>query len=260
MIENTTWRGKSVLITGGSGGIGRAIARRFAADGADLVLCDVNADALADLAREIGPAQAHPIVTDISRVSECAQAIGQAVTLTGRLDLLINGAGVWTEGPSEMATEEQWDRVVGVNLKGAFFMSRYAIPHLEKTGGAIISISSDAGVMGDKGAAIYCASKGGLNLLTKSLACELAPRGVRVNAVCPCDVQTPMIEYQAQEFGGGDPDGYKRALLSAYPQGDRARFAHPDEIAAFVHFIASPQAAPITGACLAIDFGLTAGA
>ena len=139
------------------------------------------------------------------------------------------------------------------------FMCRYAIPHLEKTGGAIVNISSDAGIIGSKGAAIYCASKGGVNLLTKSLARELAPRGIRVNAICPCDVQTPMIEYQANTFGGGDPEGYKRALLSIYPQGDRARFATPEEIAAFVYFVASPEAAPITGACLSIDFGTTAG-
>jgi len=138
-------------------------------------------------------------------------------------------------------------------------MCRYAIPPLEKTGGSIINISSDAGVIGSKGAAIYCASKGGVNLLTKSLARELAPRGIRVNAICPCDVDTPMIQYQANTFGGGDPEGYKRALLSIYPQGPRARFATPAEIAAFVHFVASPEAAPITGACLSIDFGTTAG-
>src|SRR4029450_2718137 len=119
---------------------------------------------------------------------------------------------------------------------------RHAIPQLEKTGGSIINISSDAGVIGSTGAAIYCASKGGVNLLTKSLARELAPRGIRVNAICPCDVDTPMIEYQANSFGGGDPEGYKRALLSIYPQGARARFAPPAEMGAFVHFVASPGA------------------
>ena len=258
MAERGYWRSKTVLIAGGSGGMGRAIAARFLADGASLYLCDMNRNSLDEAARELG-ATAKVIEADITRVADCARAINDAVDESGRLDLLINAAGIWTEGPSEAATEAEWDRVVDVNLKGTFFMCRYAIPHLEKTGGTIINISSDAGVIGSKGAAIYCASKGGVNLLTKSLGRELAARGIRVNAICPCDVDTPMIEYQANTFGKGDPEAYKRALLSIYPQGARARFVTPAEIAAFVYFVASPEAAPITGACLSIDFGTTAG-
>lgn len=252
------WRGKTVLIAGGSGGMGQAIAARFIAEGAGLYLCDINRRALDEAVSALG-ASATAIETDVTQVADCARAVDTAIAATGRLDLLINAAGIWTEGPSEAATEAEWDRVVDVNLKGTFFLCRYAIPHLAKTGGSIINISSDAGVIGSKGAAIYCASKGGVNLLTKSLARELAARGIRVNAICPCDVETPMIEYQANTFGGGDPEGYKRALLSIYPQGPRARFATPAEIAAFVYFVASPEAAPITGACLSIDFGTTAG-
>jgi len=257
--ETGNWRGKTVLITRGSGGMRRAIAARFVADGASLYLCDINRRALDEAARELGAGTAKAIEADVTQVADCARAINAAAGESGRLDLLINAAGIWTEGPSEAATEAEWDRVVDVNLKGTFFMCRYAIPHLEKTGGGIINISSDAGIIGSKGVAIYCASKGGVNLLTKSLARELAARGIRVNAICPCDVDTPMIEYQANTFGGGDPEAYKRALLSIYPQGARARFATPAEIAAFVHFVASPEAAPITGACLSIDFGTTAG-
>ena len=113
--------------------------------------------------------------------------------------------------------------------------------------------------MGNAGAAIYSASKGGVVLMTKSLALELAPMGIRVNAVCPCDVATPMIEFQASTYGQGDPAGYKANLLARYPQGPRARFATPQEIAELVYYLASPAAAPITGAALPIDFGLTAG-
>jgi NAD(P)-dependent dehydrogenase (short-subunit alcohol dehydrogenase family) len=255
--EEGSWRGKTVLITGGSGGMGRAIASRFAAEGANLYLCDINSRSLAEAARELGIAKG--IEADVTKVADCARAVATAADESGRLDVLINAAGIWTEGPSQAATEAEWDRVVDVNLKGTFFMCRHAIPHLEKTGGNIINISSDAGVIGSKGAAIYCASKGGVNLLTKSLARELAARGIRVNAICPCDVDTPMIEYQANTFGGGDPAAYKRALLAIYPQGAGARFATPAEIAAFVYFVASPEAAPITGACLSIDFGTTAG-
>jgi NAD(P)-dependent dehydrogenase (short-subunit alcohol dehydrogenase family) len=257
--DSTSWRGKSIVISGGAGGIGRAIAARFAEAGGRIYLCDIDRAGLERAAAQLGDGT-RIVETDVTQVAACARAVETAAGETGRLDLLINAAGVWTEGPSEAAAEVEWDRVIDVNLKGTFFMCRYAIPHLEKTGGGIVNISSDAGVIGNKGAAIYCASKGGVNLLTKALARELAERGIRVNAICPCDVETPMLDYQATTFGRGDPEGYKRALLALYPQGRRARFVRPEEIAAFVYFVASPEAAPITGACLSIDFGTTAGA
>ena len=114
-------------------------------------------------------------------------------------------------------TEADWDRVVDVNLKGTFAMCRSAIPALEATRGCIVNVSSDAGLWGNKGAAIYSASKGGVTVLSKALAVELAERGIRVNAVCPGDVDSPMIRYQAETFGGGDPEAYLAKLLEAYP-------------------------------------------
>jgi len=254
------WRERTIVISGGSGGMGRAIAGRFLAEGATVFLCDINRRSFDDAVRELATAgNVRAIETDVTRVDQCERAIAAAVAASGRLDLLINAAGVWTEGRSDAATEAEWDRVIDVNLKGTFFMCRYAIPHLEETGGSIINISSDAGVIGSKGVAIYCASKGAVNLLTRALGRELAERGIRVNAICPCDVDTPMIDYQAKTFGGGDPEGYRRKLLAIYPQGAKARFVSPEEIAAFIFFVASPEAAPITGACLSIDFGTTAG-
>ncbi|HTO83150.1 MAG TPA: SDR family oxidoreductase [Methylomirabilota bacterium] len=257
----SVWRERTIVISGGSGGMGRAIARRFLGEGATVFLCDINRrsldDAVGDLTGGAGTVKA--IETDVTRVDQCERAVATAVGASGRLDLLVNAAGIWTEGRSDAATEAEWDRVIDVNLKGTFFMCRYAIPHLEKTGGGIINISSDAGVIGSKGVAIYCASKGAVNLLTKALGRELAERGIRVNAICPCDVDTPMIEYQANTFGGGNPEGYRRKLLAIYPQGAKARFVRPEEIAAFIFFVASPEAAPITGACLSVDFGTTAG-
>jgi NAD(P)-dependent dehydrogenase (short-subunit alcohol dehydrogenase family) len=138
-------------------------------------------------------------------------------------------------------------------------MCRYAIPHLERTEGCIVNLSSDAGLVGTAETAIYCASKGGVSLLTRSLALELAPKLVRVNAVCPNDVDTPMLAGQARDYGGGDPEGYLRALLAKYPQRERARFIRPEEVAALIAYLASPEAAPVTGACIPIDFGSTAG-
>ena len=122
-----------------------------------------------------------------------------------------------------------------------------------------MNLSSDAGLVGTVETAIYNASKGGVSLLTKSLALELAPKGVRVNAVCPNDVDTPMLAGQARDYGGDDPEGYLASLLANYPQKDRARFIRPEEIAALIVYLASDEAAPITGACIPIDFGSTAG-
>jgi NAD(P)-dependent dehydrogenase (short-subunit alcohol dehydrogenase family) len=250
-----------VLVTGGAGGIGRAVAERFLAGGDAVALADLDGERLEKAAAEIaGDGRVVSIVpADVRSVAACEAMVGWAVDAHGRLDVLVNCAGVWVEGPTHEMTEAQWDRTVDVNLKGTFFACRYAIPHLLETEGCIVNLSSDAGLVGTAETAIYCASKGGVSLLTKALAIELAPRGVRVNAVCPNDVDTPMLEGQARDFGGDDPRGYLDALLAKYPQKERSRFIRPEEIAALVAYLASPEAEPITGACIPIDFGSTAG-
>ena len=252
--------GRVVLITGAAGGIGRAAAERFLSLGDIVVLADISGEgllaAVADLAVK-GDVDA--VQVDVTVVADCERMVSGTVAKHGRLDVLVNCAGIWVEGPTAEMTESQWDRTVDVNLKGTFFACRYAIPHLERTEGCIVNVSSDAGLAGTAGAAIYCASKGGVSLLTRSLGRELAPKGVRANAVCPNDVDTPMLEGQARNYGGDDPQGYLDALLAKYPQKERARFIHPEEIAALIAYLASPEAAPITGACIPIDFGRTAG-
>jgi len=245
-----------VLVTGGAGGIGRAAAARFRDQGDRVVLTDVDADGIVKVAADLGIED--PIVADVTVVADCERAVAETVRRHGRLDVLVNCAGIWVEGPTAEMTEAEFDRTMAVNLKGTFFMCRYAIPHLERTEGCIVNLSSDAGMIGSAEAAIYGASKGGVSLLTKSLALELAPKLVRVNAVCPNDVETPMLQGQARDYGGADPEGYYRALLARYPQGVRARFIKPEEVAALITYLASPEAAPITGACVAIDFGSTA--
>ncbi|MBI2238662.1 MAG: SDR family oxidoreductase [Actinobacteria bacterium] len=239
----------------------RPTADRFLDMGAVVFLADVDAGgldaAVADLTGE--GRSVHGIVADVTRVADCRRAVATVVQVAGRLDLLVNAAGVWLEGPTAEMTEDDWDRTIDVNLKGTFFCCRFAIPELVKTSGCIVNISSDAGVAGTAGAAIYNASKGGVNLLTQSLALELAPHDVRVNAICPTDVDTPMLAGQARDYGGGDPQAYLDRLLAAYPQGERARFVRPEEVAELIVFLASPRVAPITGARVMIDFGLTAG-
>ena len=246
------------LITGGASGIGRATADRLARDGFHLALADIDAAGLDKAVGTLGAEAAVAVPTDVRSFEACAAAVATAVGRFGRLDVLVNCAGVWVEGPTDTMTEADWDRVVDVNLKGTFAMCRSAIPALEATRGCIVNVSSDAGLWGNKGAAIYSASKGGVTVLSKALAVELAERGIRVNAVCPGDVDSPMIRYQAETFGGGDPDGYLAKLLEAYPQRP-PRFIRPDEVAELIAYLCSEKAAPITGAAISIDFGLTAG-
>jgi NAD(P)-dependent dehydrogenase (short-subunit alcohol dehydrogenase family) len=139
-------------------------------------------------------------------------------------------------GTGRTFSEEDFDLLIDVNLKSAFFMCAAAIPALRATRGAIVNISSDAGRHGNVGAAAYCASKGGLTNFTKALALDLAPDLVRANVVSPGDTATPMLDFQATRYGGGDPAGYKAALLAKYPQGERARFVQPTEVAELVYF------------------------
>ena len=246
------------LVTGGASGIGHATATRLVADGFRLVLADVDVAGLDRAVAGFDPGVATAVPTDVRSFDACAAAVSAAVNRFGRLDVLVNCAGVWVEGPTDTMTEADWDRVVDVNLKGTFQMCRHAIPTLERTHGCIVNVSSDAGLWGNKGAAIYCASKGGVTVLTKALAVELAERGIRVNAVCPGDVDSPMVRYQAETYGGGDPAGYLAKLLEAYPQRP-PRFIRPDEVAELIAYLCSERAAPITGAAISIDFGLTAG-
>jgi NAD(P)-dependent dehydrogenase (short-subunit alcohol dehydrogenase family) len=239
-----------VLVVGGAGGIGSSTLKRFLTAGWRGASVDL---AVGDDAR------VHHVVADVRSADACHDAVDQVVSSLGRIDVLVNAAGVWHEGDTASTTEADFDRVVDVNLKGTFFMCVAAIPHLRATKGSIINISSDAGLQGNSGAAAYCASKGGVSILTKALALELAPSGIRVNAVCPGDVDSPMLRAQAKIYGADGEQQYYDSLLAGYPQRQHARFISTDEVAELIWFLAQPQAAAITGANLSIDFGLSAG-
>ncbi len=244
-----------VLVTGAGGGIGSAVAARFARRGDRVLLTDLAGASLeATSARLDAPAFA----ADLRTPAACTALLDWAVATAGGVDVLVNAAGVWREGPTEATVEADFDVVMDVNFKALYFVSSAAIPHLKSRRGLIVNLSSDAGVQGNTGAALYCASKGAVSLFTKALALELAG-DVRVVAVCPGDVRTPMLVAQAARYGGGDPDAYYARLLAGYPQGERARFIEADEVAALIEYLAQPEAAPITGALLSIDFGYSAG-
>lgn len=245
-----------VLVSGAGGGIGAATVRRFAAAGWRVVASDLDPAALGRLGSGTVIAR---LQADIRTTEACRALVERAVAAGGRLDALVNAAGVWREGPVEECSETDFDAVIDVNLKGTFFLCSAAIPHLKATEGVVVNISSDAGHQGNLGAAAYCASKGGVTIFTKALALELAPHGVRANVVSPGDVDTPMLRFQAERYGGGDPQAYLAGLLAKYPQGARARFIRPEEIAELVFYLCSPSAAAITGADLAIDQGYSAG-
>ena len=240
-----------VLVTGAAGGIGGAVATRFVEGGWRV--------AAIDILPVVSSTEVLGIRADLLDVAQCRFAVAQAAAWAGRLDAVVNAAGLWTEGASADTTEAEWDRVIGVNLKGLYFLTSAAIPHLAASEGCVINLSSDAGIQGNAGAAVYCASKGGVSILTKALALELAPHGIRVNSVCPGDVDSPMLRGQAAVFAPNDQQRYLDKLLAGYPQGSRARLIRPSEIAELIWFLAQPAAAPITGANIAADFGLSAG-
>lgn len=246
-----------VVISGAAGGVGRAVARRFHASGWRIAALDQRDDGLQTLAAEVPTAAS--VAADLRGADACRHAIAEVVRQCGRIDALVNAIGVWREGPVEDADEADFDLVLAVNLKAPFFLCSAAIPHLKATRGSIVNVSSDAGHQGNQNAAIYCASKGGLTLLSKTLALDLAPYGVRVNSVSPGDINTPMLRFQAERYGGGDVDGYLQGLLAKYPQGAGARFIEAEEVAELIHFLCQPAARAITGADLAIDMGLSTG-
>lgn len=246
-----------VLITGAAGGVGRALVRRFIAGGWQVFATDLNASGLASV--QESHSLAGVTAADIRKPGACKDVVSAVLAACGRINALINAAGVWREGPAETFTEEDFDIVLDVNLKATFFMCSAAIPSLRDTKGSIVNISSDAGRQGNLNAAAYCASKGGVSLLTKALALDLAPDGVRCNAVSPGDIETPMLKFQAERYGNGDPEGYYRNLLSKYPQREQARFVQADEVAELVYFLCQPSAKAITGADMPIDQGVSAG-
>ncbi|MCZ7534982.1 MAG: SDR family oxidoreductase [Acidimicrobiia bacterium] len=244
---------KTVIVTGAGSGIGRATAVRFAAGGARVACLDVNKQGVDETVATIGAAagEAIGVETDVTDEESVKAAVTATVEAYGGLHVLANVAGIGGFRHTAAETLDHWSRVVAVNMTGPFLMSREALPHLLAAGGgAIVNVASTAGIKGAPYAAAYCASKGGVVSLTRALALEYAKSGVRVNAICPGGVVTPLIGSFVPPEDGDD------ALIARLVAPNEA-FAQPEDVAAAITFLASDDATHITGAILTVDDGLT---
>jgi meso-butanediol dehydrogenase/(S,S)-butanediol dehydrogenase/diacetyl reductase len=251
-VTRPPFAGRVALITGGSRGIGLAAARRLAAAGARVVLAARDASRGAAAAATIRDATF--IRTDVRLARDGERAVAAALDHAGRLDILVNNAGViYRNRTVDVLTEAEWDETFDVNVKGAFLMTRAALPALRASRGTIVNVASYAGLVGFAGAAAYAASKAALVNFTRSLALDHAREGIRVNAVCPGSVDTDMIREAWKAFP--DPAAAQVAWEEKHPLG---RIATPDEVAAAIAFLASDDARFITGTALPVDGGITA--
>ena len=242
------FHGKNVIVTGASRGIGLALADAFAAAGANVAICATREQALQEAAQKLAVhgGKVFTKVVDISQAQACEDFVADTVKQFGSLDILVNNAGITKDNLTVRLSEQDWDDVININLKGSFFMSKAALKVMfKKRSGSIVNISSVVGEMGNPGQANYVASKAGLIGLTKTLAKEFGSRQVRVNAVAPGFVQTAMTDSL--------PEDIKNKALESIPL---KRFATVDDIAKAVLFLAGDDAAYITGHVLAVNGGL----
>lgn len=254
--NNRRLEGRSAIVTGGAFGIGKAICERFAAEGAHVFVVDRAIDEGERTARAIGAATF--IACDVVDSAQVAAAVAGAVEIAGGLDILVNNAGI--PGPSTTVTdlaEEDWERVIAVNLGGVYRCAKYALPHLIASGrGSMINLSSTFGMIGAHNSAAYAASKGGVTALTRQLAVDYGPHGVRVNAIAPGFVDNDMDQRRSRMTAeAAAANAVKRdATAALQPLG---RQADPAEIAVVVAFLASDEASFMTGALVPIDGGCT---
>jgi NAD(P)-dependent dehydrogenase (short-subunit alcohol dehydrogenase family) len=244
---------KVAIITGGASGIGRATAILFAKEGAAIAIADTNIKMGKSTQMEIESLGGRAIFVpcDVTQSSDCHQVVEKTVSTYGGLDILFNNAGIVSRTNLLTITEAEWDRVMAVNVKSVYLMSKYAIPHIKKRGGGVIvNTSSGWGLKGGKNAVSYCASKGAVTNMTRAMAIDHGAQNIRVNAVCPGDTDTPMLRNEAKQLGRSETD----FMIEA---GERplGRYAQPIEIAQAVLYLASDEASYVTGTTLVVDGG-----
>lgn len=251
----TRLAGKVALITGGGTGIGRSTALAFVREGAKVAVVGRRLERLLEAVKEMKAAGGDAIAVscDVSRAADVQSAVRKVVETFGKLNVVVNNAGVLHVSTIEEIPEDEWDRLIGANLKGPFLMCRAALPEFRKAGGgAIVNVGSVLGLVAMKKRAAYCASKGGLTLLTKAIAIDHGHENIRANCICPSIVETELV---SQLFDTPDGDRVKRERLATIPLG---RMGRPTDIAELAVYLASDESSWLTGAAIPIDGGLTA--
>jgi NAD(P)-dependent dehydrogenase (short-subunit alcohol dehydrogenase family) len=245
--------GKRSIVTGAGSGIGRAIALRFAAEGARVVISDVDGEAATRVAAEAG-GETLVRKTDVTSTSEVETLVQTSVEEWGGLDVMVNNAGIGVAGTTTVTTEEDYERVMDVCLRGTFLGMKHAIPAIrDSEGGSVINMSSVAALVGIADRAVYSAAKGAILAITRAAAIDHVEEGVRVNCIAPGTVDTPWIGRITA--GYDDPEEARRNMQARQPHG---RLVTPEEIAAMAAYLASDESASVIGACMVVDGGVTA--
>jgi NAD(P)-dependent dehydrogenase (short-subunit alcohol dehydrogenase family) len=246
--------GKTAIVTGGGSGIGEAIARLFAARGANVVVADVNEAAARRVADGLDGGRGFAVRCDVSDEAHVLRLAADAVSRFGGIDVLVNNASVILPKRIEDIEASEWSRTMDVNAKSVFLLSKACLPELRKRRGSIVNLVSLNGLVGQRNNAVYAASKGAVVAFTKALALDCAPDGVRVNCVCPAGVLTPLLESWIELQP--DPEAARRSLDEMHPLG---RCATPEETAQAVYYLASSEAGFVTGVALPVDGGASLG-
>jgi NAD(P)-dependent dehydrogenase (short-subunit alcohol dehydrogenase family) len=251
-----TLENKCAIITGGASGIGLATARLLAEEGAAVVIADLNEEQGKQAEQQIRSAGGRVVfvLCNVALAADCQRAMLAAIETFGRLDILFNNAGIIRRADVIGTTEEEWDRVMAVNVKSVFLMSKYAVPEIARQGGgAIVNSSSGWGLKGGRNAVSYCASKGAVVNMTRAMAIDHGAQNIRVNCICPGDTDTPMLRQEAKQLGQAEAQ-----FLAEAKERPLNRYAQPLEIAQAVLYLVSDAASFVTGAVLAVDGGGTA--
>ena len=250
-------KGKVALITGGASGIGRATALLFAREGASVVVADVNESAGKDVVLQVAAEGGRVSLerADVTNSSDCRRIVERTVAEFGRIDILFNNAGIIRRAAITELSEDDWDRVMDVNVKSIFLLSREVIPVMAMAGGGvIINTASGWGLAGGAKAAVYCASKGAVVLLTKAMAIDHGLQNIRVNCICPGDTDTAMLRDEAQQLHEATDK-----FLAGSAQRPLGRMGRPEEIAQAALYLASDASSFVTGTALVVDGGGLAG-
>jgi NAD(P)-dependent dehydrogenase (short-subunit alcohol dehydrogenase family) len=250
-------QGKTAIITGGAGGIGRATALLFAREGAAVCVVDLNEDSGREVAREIAAAGGRATFerADVTHESNCRRVVERTVEELGGIHILFNNVGIIRRASVLETSEQDWDAVMAVNVKSVFLMSRVVVPMMAAAGGgSIINMASGWGLAGGAKAAAYCASKGAVVLLTRAMAIDHGPQNIRVNSICPGDTDTAMLRSEARQLGEAED-----RFLAGSAKRPLGRVGRPEEIAHTALYLASDASSFVTGTALVVDGGGLAG-